>query len=382
MNDHFEDLLRAEFAGRAESAPTADGDGLADAAIAGAGRIRRRRLAAAAGGLAVVVLGVTGAVWLPWSGIGSTDPPGDTTVQEAQNELDIEFAVERESTYGVVNADDEYIPLSTEQPPTHVERLQGSYMVSSDRLVEVTSLDGRSSVAYELSADIFSTVVRGDAEAFAIEYFSADTGRTVHQLLPAYARSADPIVLDLSPELRLEDWNDDLLVFSSGLTDVSGGASGTYYFNAEHEWGLETVASAGYEAVVVTDDTDPDYVCVADLNPGTAFAESEECGYRTDDFIENMIATASGDDAAPGLVEKVGADFSEEEVETDIAGDPKIADRLRESDHQFTDPLGRWQIAFDSSDETWALLDTTGEEPVVTELRPPDGALMPVVSHN
>ncbi|NUQ88563.1 MAG: hypothetical protein HOQ43_08895, partial [Glycomyces artemisiae] len=59
MNGDIEALLRSGLAEQAERAPeTADDAGLADLAIAGAHRIRRRRrIGAAAGGAGILVIG-------------------------------------------------------------------------------------------------------------------------------------------------------------------------------------------------------------------------------------------------------------------------------------------------------------------------------------
>ncbi|WP_051393445.1 hypothetical protein [Glycomyces arizonensis] len=384
MSEDLEHLLRTELAGRAESAPPLHGEGLADAAIAGAGRIRRRRrLGAAAGGLGLVVFGAAVAIWLPGAGGLEQAPPVATTVEEAQSELDIEFVVEREGAYGVVNADDEYIPLHAEQAPQRAERLQDTYVVSSPMWVEVTDLDGAESVGYEVPSDDFHTVVRSDAESFAVNYPAGDSGRQLYQLFPADASpSTDPLSLDLTTEITLQDWSDSLLVFSGDLTGVTGGASGTYYFNDQYDWGLDTVAAAGYESAVITDYNNPDYVCVADLQPGGSAAESEECGYLSEYATETMIADASADSAAPGLVTHVSTTYYSEGLETEIEGDDSLQQQLFDSEHQFVDPLGRWQIAFSSEDETWALLDMESEPAAVSELPPPEGALMPVVSYN
>ncbi|WP_035697611.1 hypothetical protein, partial [Glycomyces tenuis] len=310
-------------------------------------------------------------------------PPAATTVEEAQSGLDIEFAVERDGAYGVVTADDEYIPLGSPQRPTYVQRLQASYVASSQRWVEITALDGSESVGYELPADEFTTVVRSDAEAFAANYYDMDSGRTVYTLFPGDARGTGHTpILELAPELMLEDWSDSVMVLSGSLIDVTGGDIGTHHFNVEYDWGLETAAVAGYESVVVADTSDPRYVCVADLQPGVELAESEECGYLGEGDTDELITFASVDEAAPGLVTEVSDTFFEDGLETEIIGDAQAEEQLLESEHQFVDPLGRWQIAFGPQDVTWALLDTTGEEASVSQLRPPEGALMPVVSHN
>lgn len=386
MNEDIEDLLRAELAGRADAAPMYSGEGLADAAITGAGRIRRRRrIGAAAGGLGLVAVGAAAALWLPFGGAGFDDaPPVATSAEEAQSDLDLEFVVERDGAYGVVNVDGDYVPLAVENRPDAVQRLQSSYVVSSMRQLEVTSLDGTASAVYELPVDNFFTTVRGDAEAFAVQYYETDADRQVYELFPGDPEATgDPAVLDLALELNLEDWSDDMLVFSTDLITVTGGASSPHYFNDQHEWGLETAAEAGYESAVVADATDPSYVCVADLDPGSlAASESEECGYLDETVIEDGIIQASGDGAAAGLVQDVAESFAEEGLEIEIDGDGPTEAQLFDSEYRFVDPLGRWEIGFSGQDETWALLDTSGADAVVSELRPPQGALLPVVSHS
>lgn len=382
MSDDIEALLRAELAGRAESAQPPSGEGLAEVVMARAGRIRRRRLGVAVGGLGLVLFGTAAAVWTPWT-IGLTDAPlAATTFEEAQSELDIEFLIESEDSYGVVNADDEYIRLAATEEPFAVQRLQGAYVVSSSMQVEVTALDGTTSLEYEIPSEYFFTTVRSDAEAFAVDYFYEDTGRQHYDLFSADAGTAeDPVSLDLSSRITLQDWNDSLLVFSGDLISVSGGVTGTHHFNDQYDWGLESAAEVGYESVVVADLGNPDYVCVADLDPGVALAESEECGYLDDPLTEELISEASVDEAAPELVEDFIAEHGEEAVGDVPADGASVPGDLTESEYYFIDPLGRWQLAFSSEDDTWVLLDTTGDSPVVSELAPPAGALLPVVSH-
>ncbi|HEU5127053.1 MAG TPA: hypothetical protein VFU12_03615 [Glycomyces sp.] len=386
MNEDLEELLRAELAGRADSAPMYSGEGLADAAITGAGRIRRRRrIGAAAGGLGLVLVGAAAAVWLPFGDAALDDaPPVATSAEEAQSDLDLEFVVERDGAYGVVNVEGEYVPLAAERRPDAVQRLQTSYVVSSTRQVEVTALDGAATAQYELPVDQFYTTVSGDAEAFAVQYYEADEDRQVYELFPGDPQSArNPAVLDLALELNLEDWNEDLLVFSSDLVSVTGGASVPHYFNDQYDWGLETAAEAGYESVVVADPADPGYVCVADLDPGSLAApDSEDCGYLDELGTADVITQASGDAAAAGLVQDVADSFDEEVAEVEVDRDGPTGAQLFDSEYRFVDPFGRWEIGFSAQDETWALLDLSGGEAVVSELRPPRGALLPVVSHS
>lgn len=385
MNEDIEELLRAELAGRADSAQVSSGEGLAEAAIAGAGRIRRRRrIGAAAGGIGLVVFGAAAAVWLPGGGDVFDDSPSvATSAEEARSELAIEFVVERGGSYGVVSAENEYIPLSVQDRPQSVERLRESYVVSASEQVEVTSLDGSSSTEYGIPAGFFSTLVRSDAEGFAVQYYNVPAERQTYELFPADPEAtASPAVLELSDELNLEDWNEDTLVFSTDLISVTGGESLPHYFNDQHDWGLDTAADAGYESVAVVDLFQPSYVCVSDLVPGAPAPESEECGYLQDEEIETLLAEASGDGSAPGFVEEVAGSFFGEVLDDEVRGSPSTEAQLFEAENLFIDPLGRWRIGFSEQDETWALLDTTGDEPFLSDLHPPEGALLPVVSYN
>jgi hypothetical protein len=385
VNEDIEELLRAELAGRADSAQVSSGEGLAEAAIAGAGRIRRRRrIGAAAGGIGLVVFGAAAAVWLPGGGDVFDDSPSvATSAEEARSELAIEFVVERGGSYGVVSAENEYIPLSVQDRPQSVERLRESYVVSASEQVEVTSLDGSSSTEYGIPAGFFSTLVRSDAEGFAVQYYNVPAERQTYELFPADPEAtASPAVLELSDELNLEDWNEDTLVFSTDLISVTGGESLPHYFNDQHDWGLDTAADAGYESVAVVDLFQPSYVCVSDLVPGAPAPESEECGYLQDEEIETLLAEASGDGSAPGFVEEVAGSFFGEVLDDEVRGSPSTEAQLFEAENLFIDPLGRWRIGFSEQDETWALLDTTGDEPFLSDLHPPEGALLPVVSYN
>lgn len=385
MNEDIEELLRAELAGRVDSAQVSSGEGLAEAAIAGAGRIRRRRrIGAAAGGVGLIVFGAAAAVWLPdGGGVFDDSPSVATTVEEAQSDLAIEFVVERDGSYGVVSAENRYIPLSTEDRPQSVERLRGSYVASASQQVEITSLDGAASATHGIPADSFFTLVRGDAEAFAVQYYDFPAERQVYELFPADPEAtAAPATLELSDELNLEDWNEGTIVLSADLISVTGGESIPHYFNDQHDWGLDTAAAAGYESVAVVDAVDPSYVCVSDLAPGEPAPDSEECGYLEHEATGQLLAEASGDSSAPGFVEEVASSFFEEGLEDEIQGSPSTEAQLSEAEHLFIDPLGRWRIGFSDQDETWALLDTTGEEPFLSDLRPPEGALLPVVSYN
>ncbi|GAB3219863.1 hypothetical protein GCM10027447_03510 [Glycomyces halotolerans] len=388
MSDDIEDLLRAEFASRAESSPAAY-DGLAEAAIGGARRIRRRRRATAAGGgLAVIALAAVTAVWTPWDGEAPGDPPpaATTSTDEAQTELDIEFVVERDGAIGVVGGGGEFVPLPVDQRPTRVERLEDAYLVSSDGRMDVVAADGSAAAGFDLPAATgeITTEVSGDATEFAVGFFFVDSVLQRYELYPTEVErlSLPPRVLEFDAAVSLEDWNEDLVVLSANLTGTSGGAAGTYLFNEDYRWGIDTAAVAGFESAVIVDAFDPQYVCVSDLEPGGSASETEECGYLDTPATEAVIAESARDESAVEFVAEYSdsAGFTEG-LEDPIEGDEALKEQLFAAEQFFTDPGGRWQIGFSSRDETWALLNIDGQDAEVSELTVPDGALMPVESH-
>ena len=389
MNDDLESFLRAELAGRAESAPVAFDDGLADTAIGGAKRIRRRRrIGAAAGGLSLVVLGTVSVVWMPWQTNGITDgPPAATSVEEAQTELDIEFVVERGGGWGIVTTDDDYVPLEVEDEPLEVKRLADSYMVAEDTAVELVSFNGTERLTYESPTryEEYFIQVRGDGEAFALTYNDIDYTRQYIDIYPdEIAQEPEgPTSIELSYEPMLVDWTDEVMVLSASLLSDTAGEAGTFYFNDQYDWNIEAIGAAGYEAAVFIDGEVPGFACVSDLRPGELSAsESEECGYLEDEPIQQLLTDAAAGESE--AVERVAdiTDRHNSEVDLFSNTDDETAELMYESEHIFSDPNGEWQLAFSSRDDTWTLLDLTGEEPVVSELTPPDGALFPVVSHS
>ncbi|GAB3648970.1 hypothetical protein [Glycomyces tarimensis] len=388
MSEDLEGLLRAELAGRAEAVPPSLDDSLADAAIGGALRLRRRRrVGAAAGGLGLVVLGAFTVMWTPWAGGEQTDGPvAATSADEAQSELAIEFVVQRGDGYGIVNTDDEFVPLPGDGEPYSVDRLDGAYAVTSQesRTVEVVSLDGTESIGFEApDADYFYTLVRSDGEGFAVSAQHPESNSQQFDIYPGEIprEPEGALTMELGYEVNLEDWDDEYVVLSADLYSTTGGATGgPYWFNDQFGWGLETVADAGYEAAIITDMTEPNHVCVSDLQPGSSDVGSEQCGYLEDGGTDELITTASRDEAATEVAAEVSASmFAQEE---DVYESPEFTERLEAGEFLFDDPQGRWQLGFSAMDETWTLLDASGEEPLISNLTPPEGALFPVMSHS
>ncbi|WP_199038941.1 hypothetical protein [Glycomyces salinus] len=392
MSDDLEHFLRSEFAARVQDA-TPPVDGLADAAIGGARRIRRRRrVAAGAGGVAAVVFAAGAVAWAPLTALVDPDGPpvaSDVTAEEAQQEFDVEFVAERQGEYGVINTDDEFIPLSVSDEPTAVDRLAETYVASSPETVQVVSLDGGSSIEYGLSStsEFATAEVRSDAEAFAVSYTddAYEPDRWLYDIYPGGIpeEPEGPSTLALDYSLNLLDWNDSLVVLSADLISTSGGASGgPYYFNEQGNLGLESIASAGYQAAVLADYSQDGYVCVSDLEPGTSEAGSEQCGQIGDPEIDTLLTEAAGGDAASAdfVDEAISRYWSVDEM-IGLPDDSGLWDSVYDREFNYTDPGSQWHIAFDPGDDVWTLVDSSGDEPVIRELTPPEGALFPVRSY-
>jgi len=395
VSGDIESLLRSELAELADAAPPSINDpGLADLAIAGAGRIRRRRrISAAASGAGLLVLGAAVFVWQPWVAPDLNDGTiaADTSTSEAQSELDMEFVVEDESgVYQVLNEDGDYIPLGN-QEPTSVYRLTDSYMYETESEVSLTSFDGTTGSDFEKSNAETYTKVNSDATQIALVSPNAEYTAEAYRLVDvtmtdATAEAADAPEINFTANylLTLEDWSASTAVFTSDLTSTTGGDSGAYFFEEEFNWGLESVAAAGFESVAVVDTTDPNYVCVADLDAGVGLARAgEECGQVDSDVIQTELNAAAADDSAGEMAEAAIARYTGSDLYS-IFGDYDLGeyeDRFYESGGMWTDPLGRWEMSGTHGEETWLLLDVTGEEPVLSELTPPKGVMMPVLSY-
>lgn len=392
MSDDLEDFLRSEFAARAQNAPALV-DGLADAAIGDARRIRRRRrVAAGAGGVAAIVFAAGAVAWTPLTDLVDPEKPpvaSDVTTEEAQHEFDVEFVAERQGEYGIINAEDQFVPLPVSNEPTAVFRLAETYVVSAPEEVHVVSFDGASSLGYEVpsSQEYPTTRIRSDAEAFAVPYVD-DIDMPQRQFYDIYpgeiaGEPEGPRVLDLAYSLDLVDWNDDLVVLTADLVSTNGGASGgPYYFNEQNGLGLESVAAAGYQAAVLTDPTREDYVCVSDLDPGVQAAGAEQCGQIGDPETDGLLMDAAGGDAqSVDFVDDAVARYWGDEDEMQVATDSEQLERLYDKEFIYADPGSRWQIAFNAGDDEWTMVDRSGDEAVFRDLRPPEGALFPVESY-
>jgi hypothetical protein len=391
MSDDIEAFLRSGLAERADSAPSYDDPGLADAAIAGAGRIRRRRrVAAAASGAGLLVLGAATFVWQPWiapDGKGDDTIAADTSTTEAQNELDMEFVVQDDDGYSVLNQDGDSVMLSDSEPDA-VYKLADAYLAENASELWTVSFDGESGTAFEKpTADETYTKINSAGEQFAM-ITPAEDYSTEEVLLSDVTISADPEPLSFttSYSLTLADWNDVTAVFTADLHSTTGGNAGSYYFNEEFDYGLDSVGAAGFESAVLVDAVDPSNICVADLDPAVgASSPTEQCGPADSPEMAEQLVIASGDDAA----DPTG--FADDAVTTLESGgfipldDMNLGEyetRYYENDMFWTDPKGRWELSGTPGETTWLLINATGDEPTLSELAPPSGAIMPVLSYS
>lgn len=389
MSGDIESLLRTGLADIADAAPVYEDPGLAEAAIAGAGRIRRRRrVSAAASGASLLVLGAVAFTWQPW-----TEPEpsggliaGDTSTDEAQSEFDMEFVIETAQGYEILNQDGDNVPIG-EQYPTSVSRLDSGYLVETDESVVFVDFEGFENIGYDKAEPWVAVPVSRDGTQFAL--VTPDTEYVAQEM-----RLVDPANEDesqwfsTSVELELADWSATTVVFRADLWSVTGGStSSEYMFNDDHDWGLESVADAGFEAVAVTDMTDPNHVCVADLDPMTGTAGLQEsCGWADSEELLDRLVESSGDEAAPELlaqaVEWTLIQQSGTVVMDDAAGrEADIYESFYAEGFFWSDPHGRWQAAGEPGAESWQLMDLMGDEPQLTELELPAQAIMPVLRY-
>ncbi|WP_030155754.1 hypothetical protein [Glycomyces sp. NRRL B-16210] len=390
MSGDIESLLRRGLSDIADAAPVYDEPGLADAAIAGAGRIRRRRRAgAAASGASLVVLGAAAFVWQPWFATGADDGPvaGDTSVVEARDEFAMEFVVQDDGEYVILNEQGNGVPIGYEEP-INVSRLEMGYLVETDTAVNVVEFDGTEVTGYEKPEPWLNVPVNRDGDGFAVFWPDVDFLTQETELVrPATDGSGASVSFTTSTELELVDWNRSTLVFRADLWSVSGGDTGGYMFNDDHDWGLEEVASLGFEAAVVTDMTDPGYVCVSDLDPMTGTASvRESCGRADSEEIRQMLAADSGDEDAPDLlahvVEREFMEFGEFVMDGERnAEEGDLYSQFFDEGRVWSDPQGRWQVSGLAGDESWRLMDLTRDQPELTELALPPGAVMPVLRY-
>jgi hypothetical protein len=408
VSDDIEALLRSGMAERVDAAPVFDDPGLADAAIAGAGRIRRqRRVAAAASGAGLLVLGAATFVWQPWAMPDKEDGmmASDTSTNEAQRELDMEFVVETEDgSYEVINQDDAAVPIGDEEP-VDVYRLTDAYLVEGANEVQTVGLDGSEGLTLEKArAEETRVQVNRAGEAFALITPSDDYEFEQFSMVDVSASALDPLAAeDASGDagadaggaaepptftvdigLSLVDWSAATTVFTADLTSITGGETGPYMFNEEYDWGLDSVAQAGFDAAVIADSSDPSYLCVADLEPGVGVTTTtEQCGPADSADVEEYLAVASG-----GASDSLAA--AEQTLAWQESGAYPFDDadlgehrtRFDNAEHWWTDPLNRWQLAASPGDRTWILVEM-GEDgsTTVSELSPPNGSLMPVLSY-
>ncbi|THV43206.1 hypothetical protein [Glycomyces buryatensis] len=398
MSDDLERMLREELSERAGSAPVSFTDqGLADAAIGGAKRIRRRRrVSAAAGGMSLVVLGAITVAWQPWAGLVQTDDPAPTSTADVQETLAMDILLEDDDIdgYAVLNADGETIPMEfVEGDPIEAYRLSDAYVVQTQTSINVATLDGSSAFSLEPGVDWedWGTPVRSDGEEFAVTYVT-DDNRQSFEIVQNSSGDFTSEVFETAAEISLLDWSDSVAVFSGDLNTATGGVPGSYQFNADHEWGLEA-ASGAFESVVVLDDYNPGFACVSDLDPeaGTA-SERETCDSVEDEDFQQTVADFSGDEQAAELVERVNTEwYGEEEgfLEADDiyeSGEPED-DPAFDAENWYIAADGSWEIYFDTGDETWTLAeygedgDDGVEEAKLSEFTAPVGAVMPVVSY-
>jgi hypothetical protein len=408
VSDDIEALLRSGMAERVDAAPVFDDPGLADAAIAGAGRIRRqRRVAAAASGAGLLVLGAATFVWQPWTVPDKGDEmmASDTSTNEAQRELDMEFVVETEDgVYEVINQDDAAVPIGDEEPLS-VSRLSDAYLVEGANSVQTISLDGGEGMSIDKPrADETRVQVNRAGEGFALitpnddyeyeQYSMVDLSASEIDALSTEDASGDagadageavePSSFTIDAGLALVDWSSATTVFSADLISTTGGNTGPYYFNEQYQWGLGSVAEAGFDTAVIADSTDPNYLCVADLEPGVGVATAnEQCGPADSADMEEYLAVASGGARDPLAVSEEAMAWQQGTVypfEDADLGENRT--RFDNAENWWTDPLSRWHLAANPGDRTWLLVEM-GEDgsTTVSELSPPNGAVMPVLSY-
>lgn len=390
MSEDIEALLRSGLAERADAAPSFDDPDLADLAIAGAGRIRRRRrVAAAAGGTGLLVLGAAVFAWNPW--IAPDDKHGDGHIAadtaEAQEDLGIEFLVQEEDgTYSVLNADGETLDFGDATEPTgYVYGLTTRYMMETESHVWTLTPNGDELLSAEKPAEETATMVNSTGDSYAMVTPNAEYTAEEYSLVDVSVRDAtEEVAFTTSYDITLADWNDETAVFTADLNPVTGGEPGSYYFNDDFTFGLESVSAAGFEAAVLIDHTDPSNVCVADLDATGTSSETELCGPVVSANIQDELAAAVGPDDDPtSIVDTAITNLQSEGMLLADEGGMDLGEYQRqyESAEVWADPGGRWQLAGNRGGDTWLLVDTSGDEPVASELKAPEGTVMPVLSY-
>ncbi|MEU6861416.1 hypothetical protein AB0B28_21385 [Glycomyces sp. NPDC046736] len=385
MSGDIESLLRQGLADVAASAPqNYDDAGLAALAISGAGRIkRRRRIGAAASGASLLVLGAAVVVWQPWMGLNGDNglTAADTSTAEAQAELSMEFLVETDLGFEVLNEYGELVPL-TDTEPVQVFRLSDSYLYETAHDIGLTSVDGTMGSTIGKQSEDTRTTVNSAGTEYTLATPMDDYTTETYVFSEGVVEVEEALTeFTTSYELTLEDWTDTTTVFTGDLRSTTGqDGVGTYHFNYEMGWGLESVSEAGFETAVIADFADPEFVCVSDLNPGDFTAPDDEtCGNLDSALIQDALADAAADaDLVSSAVANLRFMYADPTEYMDLGG---YDDRFYNVEGYWSDPFGRWLITGNPGEETWLLIDNvTGDEPFLAELAVPDGAVMPVYS--
>jgi hypothetical protein len=398
MSDDIESLLRSGLAERADAAPTFDDPALADLAIAGAGRIRRRRrAAAAASGAGLLVLGAAVFVWQPWLVPDDEGENGviaaDTNATEVQDEFAMEFLVaEPDGAYSVLTEDGDTIPFGAEEPPGDIYKLANTYMSETATSVLTVDFDGEAVEIEKPSEAETYTTINGAGDRFAMVTPNSDFSTEDYSLVDVSLHGAtEESEFSTSYAVTLEDWDDTTAVFTTDLNSATAGVAGDYYFNDDYQLGLESVSAAGFGTAVLVDTTDPEFVCVSDLDAAGEVGDQEQCGPVDSDGVAQSLSLA--DEGAPAdvaadptsLVERViGNVQSMEDPDFAPLEDLDLGEyqqRYDSASEYWTDPMGEWQIAGNRDADSWLLIDASGDEPVVSELEPPANAVMPILSY-
>ncbi|GAA2294369.1 hypothetical protein GCM10009853_057960 [Glycomyces scopariae] len=389
MNGDIEALLRSGLAEQAERAPaTVDDPALADLAIAGAHRIRRRRRAAAgATGAGLLVLGAGAFVLQP---LLATEDQGqlaaDTSTSEVRNELGMEFLIQDDEGYQVINDDGDRVAL-VDYAPQDVYRLADAYLVVSaeEQTTELIGLDGAAGRGMSWPSEMTYNVVNSEATQFAMVTSNADYTEESYAINDAViADRTTTIEFTTNFELTLADWSASTTVFTADLWSTTAGQEKRWFFDEQYSWNLESVGYAGYQSAVILDQQDPSFVCVADLEPGSGLAQvGEDCGRVDSPFVQEALGAAAVDETAADLVDTAVAEFSGEGTQIYADSEPAdlgdYEDQYYQAEYSQLDPSGRWELSYSRGDSTWILVDYTGDDPAVSILTPPEGAVMPVL---
>ncbi|MEU5874872.1 hypothetical protein AB0A73_25330 [Glycomyces sp. NPDC047369] len=390
MNGDIEALLRSGLAEQAERAPeTVDDPALADLAIAGAHRIRRRRrIGAAAGGAGLLVIGAGVFALQPLLDMQDQGGAsvGSSSTSEVAADMGMEFVVEADGGgYEILNDDGDTVHIGDVEPES-VYRLQDAYVLQSPsrQTTEVLSLDGTSGATYEWPSPDTYSVVNVDATGYATVTPNSDMTFEQYTLNNVtIAAVSEAVEFSVSYDLTLQNWDSSTAVFSADLWSTTGGSESTYYFNSEFDWNFGALADAGFESVAVVDSVNTDYVCVADLDAfGGVAREGEECGPVGTERIRADIEATSGDDdaltAVTDTVDRLQGEGYSTMSELNL-GD--YQDRFYDTDMFFNDPFFRWELSYDPGDATWMMIDYTQDPAVMSLLTPPPGAVMPVMDY-